>query len=129
MKKADIRQQQLAENYIKEHLSRCPLCKTADTEWTFEHTAFMRDKRVKATCSVCHCTISAAYGEMKGVMGNGITEFLQGAASYEAMVRSVYGKKKGVTYIKILNAGDSKKAEGYTQKEIPMEELKEMFWE
>lgn len=128
MKRNDLKQQRLAEEFIREHLSRCPLCKTPNAEWTFEHTAFLRDKKIKATCGTCHCTISAAYGEMKGVQGNSVVEFLQGAASYDAMVRSVYGKKKGLTYIRIVDPGENERAAEYRDREIPMETLREMFW-
>ena len=128
MTRLNLRRRKMAENFVNEQMPRCPLCKTKEPDWTFEHTEFLQDKKVIYTCSSCHCRLSSNYGEMKGVFGESFSEFIQGAASYDAMVRSVYGKKKGVIYVNIVDTGENEKIEEYQGQEIPYMELKEMFW-
>ena len=129
MNKPDPRQQGLAEAYIREHLPVCPLCKAPDPEWHFEHEVLMWEKRITYTCSVCRGRMSTAYSDMKGVNTNSLTDFLQGSMSYEAMVRPVYGKKKGIAYVRILDPGPNPIGQDRIGVEIPMKEIKEMNWE
>ena len=72
--------------------------------------------------------MSTAYGDMKGVSLNGLTDFLQGSLSYEAMIRPIYGKKKGITYVRIQDPGSNLIHKDYVGVEIPMDEIKEMSW-
>lgn len=128
MNKPDPRQQELAENYIRDHLPSCPLCKVSDTEWHFEHKVLLWEKRIEYTCGACGGCMSTAYGDMKGVSLNGLTDFLQGSLSYEAMIRPIYGKKKGITYVRIQDPGSNLIHKDYVGVEIPMDEIKEMSW-
>lgn len=122
------RRQQLAQTYIKEHISRCPICKNRQPEWAFSYTEFLQDRNIQYKCSRCGCVLSTDYGDLKGVGGTVLTDFLRGNANYDAMVRSVYGKKKGVVYVRILDPGTCAEAAAHKGKEFPLEELKEMFW-
>lgn len=124
----DRRRQAQAEAYVQENLRRCPICKTNPAEWTYDHVAVLEDRKVHCKCGSCGCVLSINYGDMRGVNGSAANEFLKGTASYDAMVRSVYGKKKGVTYVQILESGTCEAAEDTKGQEIPLEELKEMFW-
>lgn len=114
----------LAETYINEHISVCPICKSAEVNWTFTHFTFMQDKKVHCTCANCNCVLSIDYTDMPGVNGNSLNEFLKGAASYEKMVRAIYKKKPGVTYVRILEAGKCNEAQDIIGKEIPLDELR-----
>ncbi len=128
-KRSEERKQRLAEDYIKSHIARCPICKDRDVVWTFSHKAFLQDRSIGFECSSCHCKLSSSYGDLKGVNGSAFDSFIKGSASYDAMQRSVYGKKKGVHYIKIVEPGNKGVADEYVGREIPLDDLKEMFWD
>lgn len=129
MGKIDPHRQGLAEQYIREAIPVCPLCRTPDPRWQFTHTVQMWERRIEYTCSVCGGRMSTAYSDMKGININGLTDFLQGSLSYEAMVRPIYGKKKGTVYVRVLDPGKNQiKKEKYEGVEIPLEEIEKKSW-
>lgn len=123
------RGQESAQEYIQKYISRCPVCKDPEPGWKFSHVEFLQDRKIQYKCGCCGCILETGYEDLRGIRGNGITDFLKGAAGYDAMVRSVYRKKKGVIYVRILASGNQKKARNLEGKELTLEELKEMFWE
>ena len=123
----ESRREQSLLAFAQVNLSRCPICRQKDVEWGTEYEEMDADLFLTLTCPHCGCALALSYMDLRGVSDSRVPAFLRTSGNYDAAIRSAYGKRKNVAYIRIRKAGSVPEAAPFEGKILPLDELKDAF--
>ena len=114
-----------SQKFVDESFPKCPMCHTAEPDWTMKEKVGLVESRMQFKCSQCGAVLSGTLSEISG-LSNSKLKFLTDEGVMNALSKKAKGKDQGAIYIKVDEAGSAPDSKQYEGKEFVLDELQHM---